>query len=71
MGPALELRVRKQKKEFVLQKWSINSEPESRLWTLVFVGAMKCIFKKKKTLICFKFIRNIYCHNDDIIFFLI
>ena len=48
MGPALELRVRKQKKEFVLQKWSINSEPESRLWTLVFVGAMKCIFKKKK-----------------------
>ena len=44
MGPALELRVRKQKKEFVLQKWSINSEPKSHLWTLVFVGAMKHIF---------------------------
>ena len=28
MGPTLELRVIKQKKEFVLQKWSIKSEPE-------------------------------------------
>ena len=48
MGPALELRVRKQKKEFVLQKWSINRETESLICTLVLVGAMKCIKKKKQ-----------------------